>query len=165
MVHRGAAYSRQAHPRSHSTGRMCPLRDCSERLVVLGVGGGSKSNRQEQWTTDKFGPAEASWRRTVAILRGGGVMLLKPSALHTKALMAAPNLSGLTACTLNVGIDVAGAFKSAMLHAAECCSLYAKQKTDHVTVCFENQKPKESQRVALLQRSKQHSVHVLCGFY
>lgn len=33
------------------------------------------------------------------MLRGGGVMLPKPRALHTKELMAASNLSGLTACS------------------------------------------------------------------
>ena len=32
------------------------------------------------------------------MLRGGGLMLPKPRALHTKELMAVSNLSGLTAC-------------------------------------------------------------------
>ncbi len=46
----------------------------------------------------------------VAMLRGGGAMLPRPRALHTKELMAASNLSGLTAYshTMFVCLTIAG---------------------------------------------------------
>ena len=40
----------------------------------------------------------ASWRNTVAMLKEGGLMLVRPSELHTKLVIAVGNLSGLTAC-------------------------------------------------------------------
>ena len=70
-----------------------PVSVSSERLVMVG------GERGRKGTCAGGQPAEASWRKTVAMLRGGGVMLPSPRALHTKVLMAASSLSGLTACT------------------------------------------------------------------
>lgn len=68
---------------------------------MVGGAGGKKSGcrREEERMLASGQPAEASWRKIVAMLRGGGLMLPNPKPVHTKELMAASSLSGLTACT------------------------------------------------------------------
>ena len=58
----------------------------------------------------------------VAMLRGGGVMLPKPRALHTKELMAASNLSGLTACSHAICFTLAGT------HSSHAVTLWSETK-------------------------------------
>ena len=69
------------------------------------------------------------------MLRGGGLMLPKPRALHTKELMAASNLSGLTAYS----------------HSITDCLTVAENDSGHaVTFRNERKRPKWFHSVACI---------------
>lgn len=78
------------------------LQERRSLVVVGGDGGGGGFHDGADGVMMNEGvvkaPAVASCRKTVAMLRGGGLMLLSPSVLHTKLVMAVASLSGLTAC-------------------------------------------------------------------
>ena len=75
----------------------------------------------------------------VAMLRGGGVMLPKPRAVHTKELMAASNLSGLTACSHAIASHLLEPTAAMQLHSG------VKQKDPNgsrlLDSCWNQQQP------------------------
>ncbi len=70
------------------------------------------------------------------MLRGGGLMLPKPRAPHTKELMAASNLSGLTACSHTM---------------FDCLTVAGKHSNHAMSFLTENKKPQRVPECASVQ--------------
>lgn len=54
------------------------------------------------------------------MLKGGGVMLVRPRVPHTKLVMAAPSLSGLTACMAATHCSYTQVIQVVLLQFASC---------------------------------------------